>query len=113
MLIKIIGLLHVVRLHACIPMKKTVLLTMAVGLLALELTHQERQEKEAAQGPESDESIPVKKKPTSYKPKMRSLSRMVCAYCWSTTSVKWRKGKPASSIFSRNETVVVRPLDVP
>ncbi|KAK3814892.1 MAG: hypothetical protein J3Q66DRAFT_284535 [Benniella sp.] len=61
-------------------------------LTSLELTHQERQEKEAAQAPESDESIPVKKKPTSYKPKMRSLSRMGCSYCWSTTSVKWRKG---------------------
>ncbi|KAF9366185.1 hypothetical protein BGX34_005534 [Mortierella sp. NVP85] len=65
-------------------------------LTSLELTYQERQEKEAAQVPESDESIPVKKKPTSYKPKMRSLSRMGCSYCWSTTSVKWRKAGPLS-----------------
>ncbi|KAG0245144.1 hypothetical protein BGX31_007855 [Mortierella sp. GBA43] len=59
---------------------------------SLELIYQERLEKEAAQAPEPDESAPVKKKPPSYKPKMRSLSRMVCSYCWSVTSVKWRKG---------------------
>ncbi|KAF9204068.1 hypothetical protein BGZ49_005735, partial [Haplosporangium sp. Z 27] len=61
---------------------------------ALEMIYKEQLEKEAAQQQalELDESITPKKKTVSYKPKMRSLSRLVCSYCWSATSAKWRKG---------------------
>ncbi|KAF9180201.1 hypothetical protein BGZ50_006380 [Haplosporangium sp. Z 11] len=61
--------------------------------VSLELMHQEQLEKEAAQALEVDESVSVKKKkPVSYKVKARGLSRLVCSYCWSATSAKWRKG---------------------
>ncbi|KAF8928291.1 hypothetical protein BGZ58_009758 [Dissophora ornata] len=61
-------------------------------ITSLELMYQEQQERETAQALEQDEPIPAKKKPVTYKPKMRSLSRLVCSYCWSATSAKWRKG---------------------
>ncbi|KAF9351889.1 hypothetical protein BGX26_010172, partial [Mortierella sp. AD094] len=60
---------------------------------ALEMMYKEQLEKEAAaQALEQDETAATKKKTVSYKPKMRSLSRLVCSYCWSATSAKWRKG---------------------
>ncbi|KAF9097329.1 hypothetical protein BGX23_009177 [Mortierella sp. AD031] len=64
------------------------------AVTSLELMYKEQLEKEAAaaQAIETDEYAPVKKKVVSYKPKMRGLSRLVCSYCWSATSAKWRKG---------------------
>ncbi|KAG0203335.1 hypothetical protein BGX28_004364 [Mortierella sp. GBA30] len=60
---------------------------------SLELIHKEQLEKEAAQSAEQDEPLSTKKKTSmSYKSKLRSLSRLVCSYCWSATSAKWRKG---------------------
>ncbi|KAG0013046.1 hypothetical protein BGZ80_011319 [Entomortierella chlamydospora] len=62
-------------------------------ITSLEMIYKEQLEKEAAaQALEQDETAATKKKTVSYKPKMRSLSRMVCSYCWSATSAKWRKG---------------------
>ncbi|KAG0380566.1 hypothetical protein BGX24_007253 [Mortierella sp. AD032] len=64
------------------------------NVTSLELMYKEQMEKEAAaaQAIEAEEFAPVKKKVPSYKPKMRGLSRLVCSYCWSATSAKWRKG---------------------
>ncbi|KAF9121421.1 hypothetical protein BGW39_010555 [Mortierella sp. 14UC] len=64
------------------------------NVTSLELMYKEQMEKEAAaaQAVEAEEYGPVKKKVPSYKPKMRGLSRLVCSYCWSATSAKWRKG---------------------
>ncbi|KAF9902117.1 hypothetical protein EC991_005257 [Linnemannia zychae] len=64
------------------------------NVTSLELMYKEQLEKEAAaaQAIEAEEYAPVKKKMPSYKPKMRGLSRLVCSYCWSATSAKWRKG---------------------
>ncbi|KAG0039432.1 hypothetical protein BGZ82_008287 [Podila clonocystis] len=59
---------------------------------SLELLRSEQLEKEAAMVIPMDEALANKKKPISYKPKMRGLSRLVCSYCWSATSTKWRKG---------------------
>ncbi|KAG0287040.1 hypothetical protein BGZ96_008984 [Linnemannia gamsii] len=61
---------------------------------SLELMYKEQLEKEAAanQAIEADEYAPIKKKVPNYKAKMRGLSRLVCSYCWSATSAKWRKG---------------------
>ncbi|KAF9966016.1 hypothetical protein BGZ70_003527 [Mortierella alpina] len=59
---------------------------------SLELMYKEQLEKEAAQTVGLEESLPSKKKSISYKPKLRGLSRLVCSYCWSATSAKWRKG---------------------
>ncbi|KAF9567079.1 hypothetical protein EC968_003513 [Mortierella alpina] len=59
---------------------------------SLELMHKEQLEKEAAQTADLEEPLPSKKKSVSYKPKLRGLSRLVCSYCWSATSAKWRKG---------------------
>ncbi|KAF9114859.1 hypothetical protein BGX27_009607 [Mortierella sp. AM989] len=61
-------------------------------ITSLEMIYKEQLEKEAAQALEQDETTATKKKTVSYKPKMRSLSRLVCSYCWSATSAKWRKG---------------------
>ncbi|KAG0301664.1 hypothetical protein BGZ98_008149 [Dissophora globulifera] len=61
-------------------------------LTSLELIYQEQQEREAANALEQDESSLARKRPVSYKPKMRSLPRLVCSYCWSASSAKWRKG---------------------
>jgi hypothetical protein len=54
--------------------------------------HKEQLDKEAAQIAGLEESLPSKKKSVGYKPKLRGLSRLVCSYCWSATSAKWRKG---------------------
>ena len=64
--------------------------------IALELMYKEQMEKEAAaaQAIEAEEYAPIKKKMPTYKAKMRGLSRLVCSYCWSGTSAKWRKGNP-------------------
>ncbi|KAF9921811.1 hypothetical protein FBU30_008125 [Linnemannia zychae] len=64
------------------------------NITSLELMYKEQLEKEAAiaQAIDSEEYAPAKKKIPSYKPKMRGLSRLVCSYCWSGTSAKWRKG---------------------
>ncbi|KAF9904049.1 hypothetical protein BX616_001415, partial [Lobosporangium transversale] len=59
---------------------------------SLEIMYNEQVERESAQVLEQDEMTATKKKTTSYKPKMKSISRMVCSYCWSPTSNKWRKG---------------------
>ncbi|KFH63937.1 hypothetical protein MVEG_09762 [Podila verticillata NRRL 6337] len=61
-------------------------------ITSLELLRSEQLEKEAAMVIPMDEALANKKKPISYKPKMRGLSRLVCSYCWSATSTKWRKG---------------------
>ncbi|KAF9583661.1 hypothetical protein BGW38_008918 [Lunasporangiospora selenospora] len=61
-------------------------------LPALELIRSEQLEKEAAIASQDAELVVAKKKTISYKPKMRALSRLVCSYCWSTTSANWRKG---------------------
>ncbi|KAG9061064.1 hypothetical protein KI688_007693 [Linnemannia hyalina] len=64
------------------------------NVTSLELMYKEQIEKEtaAAQAIEAEEYAPVKKKVPNYKAKMRGLSRLVCSYCWSGTSSKWRKG---------------------
>ncbi|KAF9140144.1 hypothetical protein BGX30_006975 [Mortierella sp. GBA39] len=64
------------------------------NVTSLELMYKEQIEKEAAaaQAIEAEEYAPVKKKVPTYKAKMRGLSRLVCSYCWSGTSSKWRKG---------------------
>ncbi|KAF8946480.1 hypothetical protein BGZ47_000422 [Haplosporangium gracile] len=64
------------------------------SVTSLELMYKEQLEKEAAaaQAIEAEEYAPVKKKAPTYKAKMRGLSRLVCSYCWSGTSAKWRKG---------------------
>ncbi|KAF9937913.1 hypothetical protein BGZ67_000747 [Mortierella alpina] len=59
---------------------------------SLELMYKEQLEKEASQIVDLEEPLPSKKKSISYKPKLRGLSRLVCSYCWSATSAKWRKG---------------------
>ncbi|KAF9285619.1 hypothetical protein BGZ68_003727 [Mortierella alpina] len=61
-------------------------------ITSLELMHKEQLEKAAALTLDLEESLPSKKKSVSYKPKLRGLSRLVCSYCWSATSAKWRKG---------------------
>ncbi|KAF9137643.1 hypothetical protein BG015_002663, partial [Linnemannia schmuckeri] len=64
------------------------------NVTSLELMYKEQLEKEAAaaQAIEAEEYAPIKKKAPTYKAKMRGLSRLVCSYCWSGTSAKWRKG---------------------
>ncbi|KAK5805659.1 hypothetical protein F5H01DRAFT_75159 [Linnemannia elongata] len=64
------------------------------NVTSLEHMYKEQMEKEAAaaQAIEAEEYAPVKKKMPAYKAKMRGLSRLVCSYCWSGTSAKWRKG---------------------
>lgn len=64
------------------------------NVTSLELMYKEQMEKEAAaaQAIEAEEYAPIKKKVPTYKAKMRGLSRLVCSYCWSGTSAKWRKG---------------------
>ncbi|KAG0043635.1 hypothetical protein BGZ83_011193 [Gryganskiella cystojenkinii] len=59
---------------------------------SLELIQSEQIAEEASKVQQQDENMAARKKHINYRPKMRSLSKRVCSYCWSTTSSSWRKG---------------------
>ncbi|KAG0370922.1 hypothetical protein BGZ54_002733 [Gamsiella multidivaricata] len=65
---------------------------------SLELMYKEQLLREAAQTSEQGISTPLKRKHLGYKPKPRSLSRVVCSYCWSAASTRWRKAGPINEV---------------